>query len=154
MKTYIVRAVKYLFWLILLFALIFVLMLVSGTTKGNPEESLRLLFGSSRGALMIAVMILVALAYPKFGYIRRRFAVDQAANRDTIIEAFARGRYYLQSERDGRMVFRTDSTVKKLRTLWEDAITVEPDPGGFTLEGNRREAVVIAYRLESLLQDH
>lgn len=48
MKTHIVRAVKYLIWLALLFTLVFALMISTGTSRVGAGEALHELFGSSR----------------------------------------------------------------------------------------------------------
>lgn len=72
MKTHIVRAVKYLIWLALLFTLVFALMISTGTSRVGAGEALHELFGSSRGMLMIATIVVLALLYPRFGFTRRR----------------------------------------------------------------------------------
>ena len=70
MKTHIVRAVKYLIWLALLFTLVFALMISTGTSRVGAGEALHELFGSSRGMLMIATIVVLALLYPRFGFTR------------------------------------------------------------------------------------
>lgn len=66
-KTYIVRSLKYLVWLLLLFTLVFTLMLATGTSRADAGRDLAELFGSQRGRLMLAVIVVVAAFYPKFG---------------------------------------------------------------------------------------
>ena len=39
-KTYLIRSIKYLIWLALLFTVIFVLMIRTGTARGNAEQML------------------------------------------------------------------------------------------------------------------
>ena len=46
-KTYIVRSLKYLVWLLLLFTLVFTLMLATGTSRADAGRDLAELFGSS-----------------------------------------------------------------------------------------------------------
>lgn len=59
-KTYIVRSLKYLVWLLLLFTLVFTLMLATGTSRADAGRDLAELFGSQRGRLMLAVIVVVA----------------------------------------------------------------------------------------------
>ena len=60
-KTYIDRSLKYLVWLLLLFTLVFTLMLATGTSRADAGRDLAELFGSQRGRLMLAVIVVVAV---------------------------------------------------------------------------------------------
>ena len=80
-KTYIVRSLKYLVWLLLLFTLVFTLMLATGTSRADAGRDLAELFGSQRGRLMLAVIVVVAAFYPKFGFARRTVAADFTGDR-------------------------------------------------------------------------
>ena len=86
MKTHIVRAVKYLIWLALLFTLVFALMISTGTSRVGAGEALHELFGSSRGMLMIATIVVLALLYPRFGFTRRSVRADLKADRERILQ--------------------------------------------------------------------
>ena len=75
-KTYIVRSLKYLVWLLLLFTLVFTLMLATGTSRADAGRDLAELFGSQRGRLMLAVIVVVAAFYPKFGFARNVLRIN------------------------------------------------------------------------------
>ena len=87
-KTYIVRSLKYLVWLLLLFTLVFTLMLATGTSRADAGRDLAELFGSQRGRLMLAVIVVVAAFYPKFGFARRTVAADFTGDRELILSTF------------------------------------------------------------------
>ena len=97
-KTYLRRSAKYLLWLIFLFALIFALMLSTGTSRVGADRMLGELFGSVRGAVMGAVVLLLAALYPKFGFTRRSVRGDLERDRERILHVFASGGYSLVSD--------------------------------------------------------
>ncbi len=151
MNRYLIRSLKYLLWLVILLALIFVLMTLTGTSRYGADESLHQLFGTSRGAMMICAIVLLALLYPRFGFVRRVLRADLGANREVILEAFARNAYKLVSENERGMAFRAVKPLKKWMLLGEDTIAVVPAPEGFALEGIRREVVNVEFRLKPFL---
>lgn len=152
MKQYLIRSAKYLIWLLLLFVLIFVLMILTGGSQTGPAESLELLFGSSRGAIMICAIVFLALLYPRYGFVHREIRADLSKNRDALSEAFTRSGYRMIEEKESGMVFRAATGWKRALLLWEDTILVEPTPSGFTLEGLRKEVVKVEFRVQPLLQ--
>ena len=151
-NRYLIRAIKYLIWLLLLVALILALLIGTGTSRYGFEETLGELFGSARGALMIGMILLLALLYPRFGYTVRAVRADMAANRDKILKAFEASGYRLESETPEGMLFRAATPLKKATLLWEDAIEVTGDGKYTLLEGVRKEVVKIEFRLKSYLQ--
>lgn len=152
MKTYIVRAAKYLIWLALLFALVFALMVSTGTSRVGAGEALHELFGSSRGMLMIAAIVVLALLYPRFGFTRRSVRADLRADRERILQTLHASGYSLAAESEGEMIFRASSPLKRALLLWEDCITVTADGDSITLDGIRKEVVRAEFRLKSFLE--
>ena len=152
MKTYIVRAAKYLSWLALLFALVFALMVSTGTSRVGAGEALHELFGSSRGMLMIVAIVVLALLYPRFGFTRRSVRADLRADRERILQTLHASGYSLAAESEGEMTFRASSPLKRALLLWEDRITVTADGDSITLDGIRKEVVRAEFRLRSFLE--
>ena len=148
MKTHIVRAVKYLIWLALLFTLVFALMISTGTSRVGAGEALHELFGSSRGMLMIATIVVLALLYPRFGFTRRSVRAD----RERILQTLHTSGYSLVAESEGTMIFRASSPLKRALLLWEDRIAVTADGESITLDGIRKEVVRAEFRLKSFLE--
>ena len=153
MKQYLIRSAKYIVWFFLLFVVVFLLMILTGGSQVGPAESLDLLFGSSRGTIMICAIVFLALLYPRYGFVRREVAADLYENREALLTAFSRSGYRLVSESESEWVFRVTSGLKRALLLWEDTIRVVPTPTGFTLEGLRREAVKVEFRLRPLLRE-
>ena len=145
MKTHIVRAVKYLIWLALLFTLVFALMISTGTSRVGAGEALHELFGSSRGMLMIATIVVLALLYPRFGFTRRSVRADLKADRERILQTLHTSGYSLVAESEGTMIFRASSPLKRALLLWDDGESI-------TLDGIRKEVVRAEFRLKSFLE--
>ncbi len=152
MKQYLIRSVKYLIWLTILFMVVFLLMILTGGSQVGAAESLELLFGSSRGTMMICAIVFLALLYPRYGFVNREIRVDLSENRDVVLEAFSRSGYRLMEETEAGMVFRADAGWKRALLLWEDTLRVVPTPAGFAIEGLRREAVKVEFRLKPMLR--
>ncbi len=152
MKQYLIRSVKYLIWLTLLFIVVFLLMILTGGSQVGPAESLELLFGSSRGTIMICAIVFLALLYPRYGFVTREIQADLPTNREAILEAFSRSGYRLTEESADGMVFRANTGWKRLLLLGEDTLRVVPTPAGFTIGGLRREAVKVEFRLKPMLR--
>ena len=152
MKTHIVRAVKYLIWLALLFTLVFALMISTGTSRVGAGEALHELFGSSRGMLMIATIVVLALLYPRFCFTRRSVRADLKADRERILQTLHTSGYSLVAESEGTMIFRASSPLKRALLLWEDRIAVTADGESITLDGIRKEVVRAEFRLKSFLE--
>ena len=138
-KTYIVRSLKYLVWLLLLFTLVFTLMLATGTSRADAGRDLAELFGSQRGRLMLAVIVVVA--------------ADFTGDRELILSTFRANGFSLVREQDGTMVFRASSPLKRALLLWEDRIAVTDAGGSVVLDGIRKEVVKAEFRLRSHIEN-
>lgn len=149
-NRYFVRALKYLVWLIVLFVALYALMMVTGTSRVSAQQAWMEVYSSSRGILMMIVIVLLAAAYPFFGFVRRTVNAGITDDRDSILRAFNESGFTLAWESPAQMVFKASAPIKKLRLLWEDTITVTADGDGrIILEGIRRETVRIEFRLNS-----
>ena len=152
MKQYLIRSVKYLIWLTLLFIVVFLLMILTGGSQVGPAESLELLFGSSRGTIMICAIVFLALLYP---------ALRVCDPRDS-------GRSAHQSRGDLGSLLPKRVSPDGRECEWdglsgqyrmgngcccsgEDTLRVVPTPAGFTIGGLRREAVKVEFRLKPML---
>lgn len=151
-KTYLRRSAKYLLWLIFLFALIFALMLSTGTSRVGADRMFDELFGSVRGAVLGAVILLLAALYPKFGFTRRSVRGDMDRDRERILHVFASGGYSLVSEEGRTLVFRVASPVRRLLMQGEDGIVVSGEEDRIMLDGIRKEVVKAEFRLKSFLE--
>ena len=115
-------------------------------------EALHELFDSSRGMLMIATIVVLALLYPRFGFTRRSVRADLKADRERILQTLHTSGYSLVAESEGTMIFRASSPLKRALLLWEDRIAVTADGESITLDGIRKEVVRAEFRLKSFLE--
>lgn len=151
-NRYLIRSVKYLLWLVFLLVAVMVFMTLTGTSRWSAEENFAVMFGSRRGLLMLAVIVVLALLYPRFGFTERVVNAGLAEDREKILKAFVENGYRLEDEQADRLVFRATTGLKKGFLMWEDAITVTAESDHYIrLEGIRKEVVKVEYRLKSYL---
>lgn len=148
---YFVRALKYFAWLCVLYIAIVWIMYWSGSLPERPWQMMGIVLSSERGILMMAAFVVLAAAYPMFGFMRKRIAGDMVRNREQIVNAFRMQGFRLTEERDGEMVFRGEGFVKRLSLLYEDRIVVRGVGDGLELNGIRRSVARIAYRLDGYI---
>jgi hypothetical protein len=149
MKLYLIRSLKYLLQSVLLLAALFALMYYTGSGNfSSPQD----IVGSSRGYMLLALVVALAATYPAFGYVNRPMRGDIEADREKIVRAFHMGGYTLVHYHDGKLVFRTSSTFKRLINLGQDAVTVTRGEGGIVMSGLRKEVVKAAFRLGAMIE--
>lgn len=148
---YFVRALKYFAWLCVLYVAIVWLMRWSGSLDGDPWTTMLTVLQTQRGMLMIAAFVLLAAAYPLFGFMRKRTAGNTHRNREQIVNAFRAQGFRLTEERDGEMTFRGEGFFKRLSLLFEDTIVVRNTGTGLEIDGIRRAVARIAYRLDGYI---
>ncbi|MDE6139528.1 MAG: hypothetical protein K2F95_01030 [Alistipes sp.] len=148
---YFVRALKYFAWLCVLYVAIVWLMYWSGSFAEHPWQMMKVVLQSQRGMLMMAAFVVLAAAYPMFGFMRKRIGGSVARDRELIIRAFLAQGFRLTGERDGEMTFRGEGFIKRLSLLFEDDITVRDTGSGLEIEGIRRAVARIAYRLDGYI---
>ena len=102
---------------------------------------------------MLAVIVVVAAFYPKFGFARRTVAADFTGDRELILSTFRANGFSLFREQDGTMVFRSSSPLKRALLLWEDRIAVTDAGGSVVLDGIRKEVVKAEFRLRSHIEN-
>ncbi len=146
-KTYLIRSIKYLIWLALLFTLIFVLMVQTGTARGNAEQMLYELFHTQRGWLMIGMLMVLAFLYPRFGFTTRRLTGNLTTDREAILNTIHRNGYSVVTESSTEWVLRASSPAKKLILLWEDRLTITQQGEELEIDGIRKEVVRLIFRL-------
>ena len=148
---YFVRALKYFAWLCVLYVAIVWLMYWSGSFAEHPWQMMKVVLQSQRGMLMMAAFVVLAAAYPMFGFMRKRIGGSVARNRELIIRAFLAQGFRLTDEHDGEMTFRGEGFIKRLSLLFEDEITIRDTGSGLEIDGIRRAVARIAYRLDGYI---
>lgn len=153
MKRYIIRSVKYFVALCVLYAALMWLMHATGQTVLTLRDTGAILFGTSRGWLMLGAMVALAAIYPRLSFLTRRVEGDITDNRRQIVAAFEASGYSLVSESDSRLTFRADG-LRRLLLLYEDEVTVEQYGQWICLTGIRRSVVRVAMRMESYITNY
>lgn len=151
MKKYLIRSAKYFVALCVLLVAIMALNRAMGSTL-TIRETFYVMFHTTRGLLLPVVVVVLALCYPRFGFIVRRVEGDTELDREQIVNAFRSAGFSLRREEEGTLFFRADGSVQKLLLLWEDEIRVSQYGQWIELDGIRRGVARVQYRLDSYLQ--
>lgn len=151
MKKYLIRSAKYFVALCVLLVAIMALNRAMGSTL-TIRETFYVMFHTTRGLLLPVVVVVLALCYPRFGFIVRRVEGDTELDREQIVNAFHSAGFSLRREEEGTLFFRADGFVQKLLLLWEDEIRVSQYGQWIELDGIRRGVARVQYRLDSYLQ--
>ena len=150
------RGVKYFAMLCVLYACIMVLLYALGQSAVPADQLAWVLFHTWRGALLAGMAAILAATYPYFGFTRRTVAGDIDEHRGQIVNVFVSAGFMLTDESDGRMTFRAGSAMRRLRLLYEDEIEVVrgmgSEAGNIVIDGIRRVAVPVAFRLEAAVR--
>lgn len=140
-----------------IYVAVMALMYYTGT-MGQPTaetfwKTLELqLFATEKGRLMLPALLLLALFYPRFGFVKREVkGCVPREHRDQILSAFEIYGFEKCGEESDEWIFRASGVVNRLKYLYEDEIRLRPTPNGVEIEGIRRAAVKVAWRLEGYL---
>lgn len=152
MKRYLTRATKYFVYLVVLFALIYGVMLSTRTTLITPD-AFWLFLASPRGLLMFGAIVGLALLYPRSGFVSRAVRLDMDRDREAVMKAFGLSGFALTEEKDGKMVFRAASPVKRALMLYEDEVVLDYGRVPAEIEGNRKAVIRVVYRMDTFLKN-
>lgn len=145
---YLIRAVKYFIYFFLLTTVIVTVLVLIGAVEGNIDS----IFNGGTDALWkIALFFaLVSAVYPKLGFINRDIPVDRDLDqiRDEIVGFFRERRYELESETPDRLTFRIRGIGGRISKMYEDRIILTRRPGGYEMEGLRKDVLRIATGFE------
>ena len=151
--TYLRRALKYFIQVCILFGLIIAVLMLSGMV--SKDVSIAFQHGWTSVWWILGLFAAMSLAYPYFGYQKRKILVngDPALAKDGIVEALKIRGYVLDSEKDGVWTFKLSSPVARAFRMWEDQITLTPVLGGFEAEGLSRDLVRVVSSIEHYFRE-
>ena len=152
-KVYWRRAVKYMVRLLVLVFLLIVLMVVTGMARTGADGNLADVFLTPKALLLLAIIVLWSLAYPKLGFIRKPLKIDFTINKEQISKIFAENGFVLVEQNDNVLVFRMSSKLRRVLAFGEDRIVVSVADEGIEMEGLRKEVARIEFRLQPFLRD-
>lgn len=149
---YLIRSLKYFVALCVLCVVLMALMILTGSSNLTAEETIYLMFHSDRFVLLGVAMVVLAAAYPRFGFITRRVEGDVEQHRTQINNALHTAGFRLIKEEDGVLFFRGDGLLKRLSLLFEDEISVHQYGQWIEIEGIRRGVAKAWYLLDSYIE--
>lgn len=148
MKKYIIRSVKYLVALCVLYVALMAFMHHYNNPFGlTIEQRVQLMFDTWRGCGMIIATFVLALTYPFFGYVKRTFEGDIVADREQLNRAANFVGLELVSESGEELVYHAKG-LRRLVMLFEDTVRVRQCGSQIEVEGLRRIAVRFAFDAE------
>jgi hypothetical protein len=145
---YVIRAVKYFLYIVVLVTVILAVLAASGFVSSDINVMFR--NGWKSVWLILAVFAFVSAFYPRFGYGRRQVHItgEYSQIRQGVINYMTERGYRLEKELGEDMTFRSRSAARRIARVWEDRITMERCLGGFVLEGPGKDVVRLAGGLE------
>lgn len=148
MKNYLIRAVKYLVAICVLYVgLMWVMHYYNNPFNITFAARWEMMFDTWRGWGMIVATIVLALTYPYFGYVKRLFAGNIVSDREQLNTAARVAGLELVSESRSELVYRAKG-LRRLVMLYEDTVTVRQKGEKIEVEGLRRVAVRLAFDAE------
>ncbi|GHV01801.1 hypothetical protein FACS1894159_10100 [Bacteroidia bacterium] len=150
MATYLRRVFAYIVKIGVLIGLIYLAMTLTHTTAVNGGSIFAALFCSTRGMILMALLLALALANPRLGFTTRHVALSLPSQREAMINALATCGYSLASEEGATLTFRAESPLKRAVNLWDEAITVKAEGNSISVSGVRREVARAVFRMETL----
>lgn len=147
---YIVRAVKYFFYLAIILVLVIVALILLGMAEADVDSMF--IHGSSSLWQMAGILVIFAAIYPRFGFTKRMVHLG-GAYEDTrldVIKVMQERGYVLISEQDSVLRFRPRSVAARVLKMFEDTITLSWGFGGYEIEGLTRDVARLHPALERI----
>lgn len=148
-----IRAIKYFVAFCVLYVAVLWLSLRMSGMDVSVWDSVMVTLQTTRGRLLVAAVVLLSAAYPRFGFVTRRVEALMEQDGERITEAFRASGFRLVEWADDRMLFRADNIVRRLTLLGEDRIEVRQYGQWIEITGIRRAVARVTYRLEMYLDN-
>lgn len=151
MKKYLIRSVKYLIALCVLYVVLMWLMNYSEQSLITFAERWKIMFSTWRGWSMIAGTVLLAATYPLFGYVKREVKGNIVTDRNEIDMAAEAAGLHLIAENESELVYRSNG-LRRLIRLGEDEVRIRQKGSQIEVEGLRSSAVRLAFDAERYIK--
>lgn len=144
MKLSIIRSLKFLGYLVVMFAIVYGVMLAVGVAEVRPEQFFDFLY-TSRGQFMIAALLGLAALYPFYGVVTKK--MRRVGSSEIVLAMEACG-FQLKRKEDKKMVFIPVKVVDRVRLRFDDRIEIDNTSQEVTLiKGARRTVYTVLYKL-------
>ena len=152
---YAIRSLKYLLLLCVLYvALVWLMAISEGVTGVDLGARLLAKIQTDKGPWLVVVFLLLALLYPRFGFMRSTIGncnIKEDGLR--INNAMTLFGFKLKSEGNGELVYRASSPIKRAMLMFEDEIIVRNCADGVEIVGLRRSVARVAYQLKAYINN-
>ena len=149
---YAIRSLKYLILICVLYVAMTWLSAVY-TYDVDVVTLLKAQLDTDQGRWIVVAFVVLALFYPRFGFVRRLVeGVNIDNDRIRIDNAMKLYGFKFAEEHDGVVVYRAEGIIRRITLLFEDEILVRQVEGGVEIEGLRRTAVRIIYQLKAYIE--
>ena len=149
---YAIRSLKYLILICVLYVAMTWLSAVY-TYDVDVVTLLKAQLDTDQGRWIVVAFVVLALFYPRFGFVRRLVeGVNIDNDRIRIDNAMKLYGFKFAEVRDGVAVYRAEGIIRRITLLFEDEILVRQVEGGVEIEGLRRTAVRIIYQLKAYIE--
>ena len=150
---YLIRSLKYFIWFALILSITLAIMVGLGLVETDPNLMFR--DGIKSIWQIAALFLILALVYPIVGFRKQEAVVsgEYPEVREKVINFMESRGYYLETEEGEIMTFRLRSKVGAFFKMLEDRVTFIKVPGGFEVEGLRKEIVRLISGLEYLFRN-
>lgn len=150
---YLIRSLKYFIWFALILSITLAIMVGLGLVETDPN----LMFRDGMKSIwqIAALFLVVSLVYPLTGFRKNEAIIPGEYNevRDKVVSFMESRGYYLETEEGEIMTFRLRSKVGAFFKMLEDRVTFIKVPGGFEIEGLRKEIVRLISGLEYIFRN-
>ncbi len=147
-----IRSIKYLILLMLLLLAVNAIMQFTGSVELTFQEQFAL-FMADGGAMKLAFMVVLAALYPLFGFVSRDVEGSIEKHRDQIDVAMEASGFSFKEEREGELIYRANTILRRVAFLFEDNISVTQRGEAIHIEGVRRGVVYIVYCLDGFIKN-
>lgn len=146
---YLIRSVKYFFYLLVILAIIVTALVLAGLVEADISR----IFVNGYDSLwqICLIMAVFAAIYPRFGFSSRTAHVYGSPEdvRPLLMRVMELHGYRLEKEDGQTLTFVKRSVISRILKMWEDRITVEPEAAGLRLEGITKDLVRLVSGLEA-----
>ena len=153
--TYLRRAFKYLIQITFLFLVIIGALMLSGFV--SKDVNIAFQHGWTSVGYIFALFAVMSLAYPFFGYGKRKIRANgDPAEYWTAIDGALAQRGYVKGKdtENGGRTYHLAAGFNRAMRLWEDTITLEPVLGGFQAEGLVRDLSRVVMAIDHKINDY
>ena len=146
---YLVRAVKYFFYLFLILFIIILVLMAAKLVESDPSKLF--IHGYDSIWQIAIIMAVFAAIYPRIGFSTRNVHLLGSPEEvhGTIVKVLDQRGYKLEKDNDGTMTFVERSPISRALKMWEDRMTFSTTAGGIEVEGLTRDLVRLVSALES-----